>query len=122
MWQYVRSANANLEGVLAKLVKCTTRGVQVEVLLRDGHKIRGFRVHEVIAPKGALSIPVEARARGIVLNEHGTTRDEYVQVRDIESVYAEHAPLYLASEDFFERHPLPLNWLRLARCPPGPRG
>ena len=60
----MKGANANIEGVLDKLVECTTRGIQVELILRGGHKIRRFRVHEVIAPKGALSTPGEARARG----------------------------------------------------------
>lgn len=118
----MKSANTNIEGVLGKLVECTTRGVQVELVLRGGHKIRNFRVHEVIAPKGALSTPGEARARGIVWSEHGTRRDEYVQVRDIESVRAVRATPYFASGEFFERHPLPPNWVRLARCPAGPKG
>jgi len=115
------SANSNTEGVLNRLVECTTRGVQVELTLRGGHKIRKFRVHEVIAPQGALSAPGEARVRGIVWPEHGTRRDEYVQVRDIESVRAEQPTPYFASEEFFERHPLPPNWVRLARCPAVPK-
>ena len=94
----------------------------MELMLRDGHKIGGFRLHEVIAPKGGLSAPGEARARGIVWPEHGTRRDEYVQVRDIQSVRVEQTTAYFASEEFFERHPLPPNWLRLARCPAGPKG
>jgi hypothetical protein len=118
----VKGANANIEGVLDKLVECTTRGTQVELILRVGQKIRRFRVHEVIAPKGARSTQGEARARGIVWSEHGARRDEYVQVRDIESVRAEQATPYSASEEFFERHPLPPNWVRLARCPAGAKG
>lgn len=118
----MKGANANTDGVLDKLVECTTRGIQVELTLRGGHKIRRFRCHEVIAPKGALSASGEARARGIVWSEHGTRRDEYVQVRDIESVRAEQAAQHFASEEFFERHPLPPNWVRLARCPTGPKG
>jgi len=118
----VKGANANIESVLDKLVECTTRGIQVELILRGGHKIRRFRAHEVIAPKGGLSTPGEARARGIVWPEHGTRRDEYVQVRDIESVRAESLTAYFASEEFFERHPLPPNWVRLARCPAGAKG
>jgi len=117
----VKDVNASIEGVLDKLVECTTRGVQVELMLRGGHRIRRFRVHEVIAPKGVLSAPGEARARGIVWSEHGTRRDEYVQVRDIASVRAEQATPYFASEEFFERHQLPPNWERLARCPAGPK-
>lgn len=115
------STNPNIKGILDRLVECTARGVQVELTLRDGHKIRRFRVHEVIAPQGALSTPGEARARGIVWPEHGTRRDEYVQVRDIASVRAEQPPAYFASEEFFERHPLPPNWMRLARCPAAPK-
>jgi hypothetical protein len=118
----VTGVNANIEAVLDKLVDCTTRGVQVELMLRDGHKIRRFRAHEVIAPQGVLSSPGEARARGIVWSEHGTRRDEYVQVRDIESVRPEQMSPYFASEEFFERHPLPPNWVRLARCPVGRSG
>lgn len=118
----MKGANASIGGVLDKLVECTTQGAQVELMLRDGHKISGFRVHEVIAPKGVLSAPGEARARGIVWPGHGTRRDEYVQVRDIQSVRPEQATRYLAAEEFFERHPLPPNWLRLARCPAGPKG
>jgi hypothetical protein len=118
----VKGATANTDGVLDKLVECTTRGIQVELILRGGHKIRRFRVHEVIAPKGARSAPGEARARGIVWSEHGTRRDEYVQVRDIVSVRAEPATPHFASEEFFARHPLPPNWARLARCPTGPKG
>jgi hypothetical protein len=113
----VKSANANIQGVLDKLIECTTRGVQVELTLRDGHRIRSFRMHEVIAPKGALSAPGEARARGIVWPEHATRRDEYIQVRDIESIRAEQVSRYFAAEEFFERHPLPPSWVRLARCP-----
>lgn len=118
----MKGANANTGGVIDKLVECTTRGIQVELILRGGHKIRRFRVHEVIAPKGARSVPGEARARGIVWSEHGTRRDEYVQVRDIESVRAEPLTTYFASEEFFGRHPLPQNWVRLARCPADPKG
>jgi hypothetical protein len=118
----VKGADASIGGVLDKLVECTTRGAQVELMLRDGHKIKGFRVHEVIAPKGGVSAPGEARARGIVWPEHGTRRDEYVQVRDIQSVRVEKTTAYFASEKFFERHPLPPSWLRLARCPAGPKG
>lgn len=118
----MKGVNASIGGVLDKLVECTARGVQVELMLRDGHQIRAFRVHEVIAPKGGLLAPGGARARGIVWPEHGTRRDEYVQVRDIQSVRAERVTPYFASEEFFERHPLPLNWVRLARCPAGPKG
>jgi len=117
----VKGPNANTDTVLDKLVECATRGIQVELALRGGHKIRRFRVHEVIAPKDARSAPGEARVRGIVWSEHGTRRDEYVQVRDIGSVRAEQATPHFASEEFFERHPLPPNWIRLARCPAGPK-
>jgi hypothetical protein len=119
----VKGANANTDGVLDKLIECTMRGVQVELTLRGGPRIRRFRCHEVIAPKGAaLLTPGEARARGIVWSEHGTRRDEYVQVRDIESIRAEQATPHFASEEFFGRHPLPPNWVRLARCPAGLKG
>jgi len=107
--------------VLDRLVECVTRGGQVELTLRSGKKISRFRVHEVIAPKGLQVMPErrEARARGIVFPDHGHQRDEYVQVRDIESVRDERQSPYPygASEEFFERHPLPPNWVRLARCP-----
>lgn len=117
----MKTAEARIEDVLDKLRECTTRGLQVEVVLRDGHKIRKLRVHEVIAPQGALSAPGEARVRGIVWSEHGARRDEYIQVRDIASVRAEPATSYFGSENFFERHPLPLRWVRLAKCPATPK-
>ena len=118
-----KNSNSNTGGVLDKLVECTTRGAQVELTLRNGKKISRFRVHEVIAPKGLQMMPNrrEARARGIVWPERGTRRDEYVQVRDIESVRDERSAAYCASEEFFERHPLPPNWGRLARCPAEPK-
>ena len=119
----MNSSNSNAGGVLDRLVECTTRGAQVELTLRDGKKIGRFRVHEVIAPKGLQMMPSpgEARARGIVWSDHGTHRDEYVEVRDIESVRVERLAPYFASEEFFQRHPLPPNWVRLARCPAGPK-
>ena len=121
----MNSSNSNTGGVLDRLVECTTRGAQVELTLRNGKRISRFRVHEVIAPKGLQTMPGrgEARARGIVWSDHGTHRDEYVQVRDIESVRDERLPPYgyFASEEFFQRHPLPPNWERLARCPAGPK-
>lgn len=107
--------------ILERLVECTTRGTQVELTLRDGQKIGRFRVHEVIAPKGSPSAPGEARVRGIVWPEHGTHRDEYIQVRDIASVRDERLTPYFASEPFFQRHPLPASWVRLARCPAAPK-
>ena len=119
----MKSSNSNIVGVLDKLVECTTRGAQVELTLRNGKKINRFRVQEVIAPKGPQLMPDrrEARARGIVWSDHGTHRDEYVQVRDIESVRDERLAPYFVSEEFFQRHPLPPNWGRLARCPAGPK-
>lgn len=117
----MKRVDSDSENVLDKLVECTTRGAQVELTLRGGQKISRFRVHEVIAPKGLQAMPErrEARARGIVWPDHGTRHDEYIQVRDIESVRDERlSPYpYAASEEFFHRHPLPPNWVRLARCP-----
>jgi hypothetical protein len=117
----MKSSTSDTGGVLDRLVECTTRGAQVELTLRNGKKIGRFRVHEVIAPKGPRIMPDrrEARARGIVWPDHGTHRDEYIQVRDIESVRDERLAPYSASEDFFQRHPLPASWVRLARCPAG---
>jgi len=115
----VNTANAGTRDILDRLVECATRGLQVELLLRDGQKIRNFRVHEVIAPQGAVTASGEARVRGIVWPEHGARRDEYVQVRDIASVRPETGTSNLGTEEFFERHPLPLHWVRLARCPTG---
>jgi hypothetical protein len=118
----MKTSNSNVRGALETLIECTTRGAQVELTLRNGKKISRFRVHEVIAPKGLQMMPNrrEARARGIVWPEHATHRDEYIQVRDIESVRDERFVPYCASEKFFERHPLPPNWVRLARCPAAP--
>jgi hypothetical protein len=113
----MKSFNADTGGVLDRLVECTTRGAQVELTLRDSKKISRFRVQEVIAPQGRD----EARARGIVWSHHGTHRYEYVQVRDIESVRDEGLAPCFASERFFNRHPLPASWVRLARCPAGPK-
>ena len=117
----MKRVDSDRESVLDKLVECTTRGAQVELTLRSGQKISRFRVHEVIAPKGLQAMPErrEARARGIVWPDHGAHRDEYVQVRDIESVRDERLSPYPygASEEFFQRHPLPPNWVRLARSP-----
>jgi hypothetical protein len=117
----MKRVDSERETVLDRLVECTTRGAQVELTLRSGQKISRFRVHEVIAPKGLRATPErrEARARGIVWPDRSTHRDEYVQVRDIESVRDERlSPYpYAASEEFFQRHPLPPNWVRLARCP-----
>ena len=109
--------------VLARLVECTRHGAQVELTLRNGQKIGRFRVHEVIAPQGLMpgSHPGEARARGVVWPDHGTRRDEYIQVRDIQSVRDELVDRFSESEGFFHRHPLPLNWVRLARCPMAPK-
>ena len=120
----MKSSNSNIGGVLDRLVECTTRGAQVELTLRDGKKISRFRVQEVIAPKGLQMMPDrrEARARGIVWSDHGPHRDEYVQVRDIESVRDDRLAPYFASEEFFDRHPLPASWVRLARCPVDPKG
>jgi hypothetical protein len=117
----MKKGNPSTAEVLEKLVECTTRGAQVELTLRDGQKISRFRVHEVIAPKGSLHAPREARARGIVWPEHGMHRDEYIQVRDIASVRDERLTPYFASEQFFQRHPLPVSWVRLARCPAAPK-
>jgi hypothetical protein len=118
--------DSHTENVLDKLLECTTRGAQVELTLRSGEKINRFRVHEVIAPKGREAMPErrEARARGIVCPDRGPHRDEYVQVRDIESVRDERlSPYgYAASEQFFQRHPLPPNWVRLAMCPARSKG
>lgn len=101
----MKGVNASIGGVLDKLVECTARGVQVELMLRDGHQIRAFRVHEVIAPKGGLLAPGGARARGIVWPEHGTRRDEYVQVRDIQSVRAERGDSILRIGGIFREAP-----------------
>ncbi len=119
----MKSFNADTGGVLDRLVECTTRGAQVELTLRNGKKISRFRVHEVIAPKGLQLMPDrgEARARGIVWSHHGTHRDEYVQVRDIESVRDEGMARCFASESFFNRNPLPASWVRLAKGPAGPK-
>jgi hypothetical protein len=78
---------------------------------------------KVIAPKGVQIVPDhgKGRARGIVWPDHGTRHDEYIQVRDIESVRDERLAPYFASEEFFQRHPLPPGWVRLARCPTAPR-
>ena len=116
----MKRVDSDRDNVLDRLVECVTRGAQVELTLRGGQKISRFRVHEVIAPKGPQVMPErrEARARGIVFPDHGGQRDEYVQVRDIESVRDDRRSPYPngASEEFFERHPLPPNWVRLARC------
>ena len=117
----MKNSNSNARDVIDMLIECTTRGAQVELTLRNGQKICRFRVHEVIAPKG-LQVTADrrqARARGIVRPDHGAQRDEYVQVRDIVSVRDERLPPYgwFASEEFFQRHPLPPNWIRLARSP-----
>ena len=117
----MKRVESDRDNVLDRLVECVTRGAQVELTLRGGQKISRFRVHEVIAPQGLPMMPErrEARARGIVFPDHGNQRDEYVQVRDIESVRDERRSPYPygASEEFFQRHPLPPNWVRLARCP-----
>jgi len=75
-------------GILELLIDYTRRGSQVELILRDGKKISGFRVHEVIAPRGQRMVPQRsaARARGIVWPYLGMPHDDYVQVRDIASV------------------------------------
>ena len=120
----MKNSNLNIGGgVLDRLVECTTRGAQVELTLRNGKKISRFRVQEVIAPKGLQMMPGrgEARARGIVWSDHRTYRDEYVKVRDIESIRDERLAPCFASEEFFQRHPLPPNWGRLARCPAAPK-
>jgi hypothetical protein len=92
----------------------------VELTLRDGKKISRFRVHEVIAPEGRrMPDRGDARARGIVWPDRGTPRDDYIQVRDIASVRDEMVDRRSACEEFFQRHPLPLGWVRLARCPAG---
>jgi hypothetical protein len=110
--------NSTRENVLERLVGCVTRGASVELLLHRGAKISRFRVHEVIAPEYVQARPStsQARARGIVWPDHAVHRDEYVQVRDIASVRDEHLPPFFASTDFFERHPLPPRWIRLAMC------
>ena len=120
----MKTSKANAGGVLNRLLERTSRGAHVELTLRTGQKISRFRVHEVIAPIGlqVMSNPGEARVRGIVWPDHGTRRDEYIQVRDIESVRDEQLAPYFASEEFFQRHPLPASWVRLARCPAGPKG
>ena len=114
-------SNLATRGVLDVLVEYTRRGAQVELTLRDGKKISRFRVHEVIAPKGLRMLPHrgDARARGIVWADRGTPRDDYVQVRDIASVRDEMVDRHSAREEFFQRHPLPSGWVRLARCPAG---
>jgi hypothetical protein len=119
----MKSSNSNTGGVLERLLERVTRGGHVELTLRNGKKISRFRVHEVIAPKGArITLDRgEARARGIVWPDHGTPRDEYIQVRDIEAVRDERLAPYFASEEFFQRHPLPPDWVRLARCPAAPK-
>jgi hypothetical protein len=115
--------SSNTGDVLERLIDCAVRGAHVELTLRTGKKISRFRVHEVIAPQVVKEGPTrgEARARGIVLPDHGAHRDEYVQVRDIESVRDERLTPYFASEEFFQRHPLPPGWARLARCPAAPK-
>jgi len=119
----MKRTDSSSESVLDKLLDCTMRGAQVELTLRSGQKISNFRVHEVIAPKGQGMAPDrrEARARGVVWPDQGAQRDDYIQVRDIQSVREERLASYLASEDFFQRHPLPLGWVRLASCPTGPK-
>ena len=117
------ASNSPRENVLEKLAGCVTRGASVELILHRGAKISRFRVHEVIAPEyvHAHRTASQARARGIVWPDQGAHRDEYVQVRDIASVRDEHLPPFFASTDFFERHPLPPRWVRLAMCPLKPR-
>jgi len=119
----MKTSNSSTGAVLARLIECTRRGAQVELTLRNGQKISRFRIHEVIAPKGLMlaSHAGEARARGIVCPDHGMRRDEYIQVRDIQSVRDELVDRHSESEGFFHRHPLPLNWERLARCPVAPK-
>jgi hypothetical protein len=117
----MKSGDADTVSVLDKLVECTTRGAHVELTLRTGQRISKFLVHEVIAPsQQTITGRREARARGIVCPDHGVARDEYIQVRDIKSVRDERVSAY-ASEEFFQRHPLPPNWVRLARCPARPK-
>jgi hypothetical protein len=120
---HIKRSTSDTADALDRLVECATRGAQVELTLRNGKKIGRFRVHEVIAPTGPQTLPDrrQARVRGIVWPDYGMHRDEYIQVRDIESVRDERLAPYSASEDFFQRHPLPASWIRLARCPAGPK-
>ena len=119
----MHGSNVATQGVLDMLDECTRRGAQVELTLRDGKKIGRFRAHEVIAPKALRMVPDrgDARVRGIVWPDRGMHRDDFIQVRDITSVRDQLLPRYTACEEFFQRHPLPLNWVRLARCPAGPK-
>lgn len=118
----IASATPSTE-LLEKVIEFVNRGVQVELILRTGTKITNFRVHEVIAPERTQRTPDERepRIRGIVWPDRGTHRDEYVQVRDVQSICDERVGSFFASEEFFQRHPLPLGWVRLARCPTAPR-
>jgi hypothetical protein len=118
----ITAYKSSRENVLEKLVGCVTRGASVELTLHRGTKISHFRVHEVIAPEYVHARPAasQARARGIVCPDRGSHRDEYVQVSDIASVRDERLAPFVASADFFERHPLPPRWVRLARCPLNP--
>jgi hypothetical protein len=119
----MKTSDSNPKGVLDKLIACVVRGAQVELTLRNGKKISRFRVQEVIAPQWMQMRRDggEARARGMAWPDHGTHRDEYIQVRDIASVRDERLTPYFASEQFFQRHPLPVSWVRLARCPAAPK-
>jgi hypothetical protein len=120
----MKHSGSQARAVLDVILEYTRRGSQMELTLQDGSTISRFRVYEVIAPRPLRTLGDwnDIRVRGVVSPDRGAPRDDYFQLRYIASVRDELLARYSASERFFDRHPLPISWVRLARCPVGRKG